>query len=80
MEEIRKVEPIEKVKNQKEQTEPYVKEEEIVNEHNDFGKLFNEERQRLRNEENNIRRKQLENQRDYFEHLKEAYEHNRPHL
>lgn len=77
MEEIRKVEPVEKVANHKENSESYIKEEEIENEPNDFGKMLKEEQQRLRDEEREVTKKQLEQQRNYFNHLKEEYEKNR---
>lgn len=73
MTEIRKVEPVEKVVNQKEYTEPYVKEEKIENEPNNFGTMLKEEQQRLREEEYKIRRRQLENEKEYYNLLRDEY-------
>ena len=80
MAEIRKVEPTQKVVNHKEQTEPYIEEEKNVNEPNDFGTMLQEERQRLRDEEREMMKKQLEQQRNYFDSLRDVYEKNRMHL
>ncbi len=77
MEEIRKVEPVEKVIDNKEYTEPYIEENEIENEPNNFGTMLKEEQQRLREEERAFQKKQLENQREYFNNMREVYNRGR---
>ena len=74
MKEIRKVEPVEKIVNQKENKNKYFNEEKIENKPNNFGILLKEEQEKLSKRDKEIKRRQLEGQKEYLNILKDKFE------